>query len=233
MHILVGGVVGLVIGVGLAYVTALALKKPLTREALIGAAVGGLVTGAVSAATLGVGGAASAGLTKTVVSSTTAGAAGRGARRIVDNVQHQRPIQEGLLEDTAIGAAGGAVTAGAGAALEPFGRRAGTALGNSVRRAHFGPRLQRGLDTAGNLARTSAKGSATGAAGAATRQSLGNSFRGERWDKDLGKATREGAAAGFRTSLAGHAKGPVKENVEHGLKTSPSRGLIDALGSAY
>lgn len=119
MHLLIGALVGAVVGVVGAIIIAKVTGKPVTWKTVVAGAVGGAVGGLITAATLGVGSAVAATAARTATSYVVGGAGGGGATRATDNLLDGRPVEEGVVQASAIGAASGLAFYGAGRVLAP------------------------------------------------------------------------------------------------------------------
>jgi hypothetical protein len=119
VHILIAALIGVVVSVGITLVVdAIRGKKPTGKE-LLASAVGGLIGGAITAATLGTGGFAAATIARGVTASIAGGAAGGGSGQIAANVTEGRPVLQNVPEATAIGGVLGGGLYGAGRAAAP------------------------------------------------------------------------------------------------------------------
>jgi hypothetical protein len=118
MHILFGALAGA--GFAVLAVAAIALisrRRPSLKSLLI-AAAGGAVAGAVTTATLGASSAAGVTLGKEVVAFAAGGASGGATERAVNNVVEGRPLGEGVIKSTVLGAGAGVVSLAGGKALQ-------------------------------------------------------------------------------------------------------------------
>lgn len=112
MHLLLGAVVGAVFAAVLtAGMSLLSGRRPSWKQVGL-AALGGAVAGFVGAATLGVGGMATATLGRQVVAFAAGGAAGGAAEQVAENAATRRPLHEGVVTATAVGAGAGVATLG-------------------------------------------------------------------------------------------------------------------------
>lgn len=119
MHLLVGALIGAALGVIGAIVIAKVTGKPITWKTVVAGAVGGAVGGLITAATLGAGGAIAATATRTATAYIVGGAGSGAAQRATENELDGKPVQEGVVTATALGAASGAVFYGAGRVFAP------------------------------------------------------------------------------------------------------------------
>src|SRR5687767_11649866 len=103
MHILVGAIFGVLCGVIGTVVVSLALGRPLRWRTIAAGAVGGLVGGAITAATLGAGGFVAATAARAATAYVAGGAGGTGAARLYDNSLDGRPLLEGVPEAAGVG----------------------------------------------------------------------------------------------------------------------------------
>ncbi|MEZ0230582.1 MAG: hypothetical protein ACAI25_18315 [Planctomycetota bacterium] len=124
MHILLGGLFGLLCGVIGTVIVSVATGRPVTLRSLAAGAIGGLVGGLITAATLGAGGFVAATSARAATSFVAGGAGGASAAKVYDNAVEDRPILEGVPEAAGIGAVAGLASYGGSVVLEPIVRRA-------------------------------------------------------------------------------------------------------------
>lgn len=112
MHILIGALVGAVFAVGMTVgMSLLTGRKPVWKHVAL-AALGGAVSGAIASATLGAGGFAAAGLGRQVVGMGLGGAVGGATERVAENAVEGKPLEEGVVRSTVVGAGAGVVSLG-------------------------------------------------------------------------------------------------------------------------
>jgi hypothetical protein len=250
MHIVAGGLVVALLGVGTFLVYSRLTGKPVTAKALVAVAAAGFVAGVVSAATLGAGGAASAGLVKATAVSSLSGAAGRTTFQATTNLQEGQPLQDGLLEASAMGAAQGAVTGVVGATITPLAKSSATGISaRALRGSHAGPRATRLSGAILHSTFESGANLSAGAAGGAARRVVGNALEKRPWSEGVPEAARASGGRAVVSGVLGVAKGTLSRSfMRHGGATEavevqpsrgeppepapppPSRGLTGALG---
>lgn len=123
LHILVGGLAGAVFGAVIAAAVSKASGKPITWGTMAGGAAAGLVAGALASATLGVAGTVGVSGARGLAAFAAGGAGGSATDQVAHNALEGRPLGDGVTKATAIGAALGGATFGAGRALAPVGRK--------------------------------------------------------------------------------------------------------------
>ncbi|HBP22523.1 MAG TPA: hypothetical protein DEA08_32680 [Planctomycetes bacterium] len=123
MHILIGALAGGTFAALAVVAMAVVTRKPVKMEHVLLAALGGAVAGAVTTATLGASTVAGATLARQAGAFALGGAAGGGVEQAADNVMNERPLHEGVVTSTAVGAGVGLVSLGGGKAFESVGKR--------------------------------------------------------------------------------------------------------------
>lgn len=133
MHLLLGALAGAILSAAITAILAAAQRRRPTLPELLLAAGAGALGGAITAATLGLGGAAAVSTARQVASFSAGGAAASAAERTGRNALEGRPLAEGTASAAALGAAGGVVAPAAGKVVTAVAARVQPATRGIVR----------------------------------------------------------------------------------------------------
>src|SRR4051812_17771856 len=96
IHILIGAGIGALVGAGTAIIFAKATGRPVTWQAVLAGAAGGLVAGAITSATFGAAGLVGATTLRAAGGLAAGGYAGGATSRATENATTGRPVLEGV-----------------------------------------------------------------------------------------------------------------------------------------